>query len=247
MIDELYLDSLQLMSNGAGVNGYYVNKFRGLELPQPRTNRPPRSRRHGAYELTTYYEPRELSMDIWVIGVSGGAYSWSAFWTAFENLKDSMSLSELQRTLRLRREGNPFSDYETASIVMSDAVEPRWPNAATPVCVFEDVVMVANDPRLYSYTLHTASGTSFSAVNAGNFASPPSITFSGAGTLTNGSLSTENVMTVTGACTVDCRARTVSDPSLWDSADSFFWSLKKGSNSITSTVSVSFNWYDARV
>ena len=255
MIDNLYIDGLRVMADGGSYGNYHVNKFMGLQLPSPRVNRPPRSRRHGAIELTTYYDPREFQMDIWVLGsvTPGGGlttdkYSWISFWNAFDALKDKISLSDLQRTIRFTRAGNPYGDDETADVVF-DECEPVWPHPGTPVCVFRGLSAVAKDPRLYSLTLHTAS-LGGSITNAGNFPSPPSITVSGGATITNNSLATENRIIVSGGCTIDCRARTINggaDPQLLDAGESFFWSLRKGVNNISSTAGGTISWYDARV
>lgn len=277
MITELWVDDLQIMDltlefsyDWDTSSNFYVNKFQGLELPSVRDNRPTRSRRHGSHELTTLYDPREFEFSVWVQGmrysydydlgagpVTVDVDPWDDLWYWVQLLKQKMGLGTREFSLSWLRMGNPYGMLEKADVVISSELEPRFPHPATPICVF-DVVGIAADPRLYGADEQTSgpqgSGT-FDVVNSGNFPTPPTFTFSGmtSCTLTNNSLSTENILAIDGASgttVVESKDRTVSpDPDVINMAYTSFWSLKKGTNSITfvGDGTVEITWNDARI
>lgn len=261
MITELWLDSLQLMGTGASLN-YWVNGFTGLGTPQPRVERPDRSRRHGAIEMTTYYGPRTFSFDIWILGDDNS--DWANFWTAHDDLNEAMALGSGSQVLSFKRSGLDY--LESAYVRSNQEATPEWPHAGTPVCVLKGVEMTAADPRLYATDLQTVNITGTDdAVNGGNFNTPPLIRFNGPGTnpgASNDTLSTENEININYTLSggdiveVDCMARTVklngtSRPDILDSATSSFWRMARGINTITNigglAASIDVEWNDARI
>lgn len=256
MIEELWIDDLQLMSPAGPLANYHVNAFKGIQMPAPRSNRPVRGRRHGSFELTTFYEPREFVFDLWVMGTS-----WANFWPADTAFKNVVKLqgSQLQRTIQFRRAGDPYGGMEWSYVIAEGEISPRFPHAGTPICVYEDVTLVAADPRLYFEAGGSVSGSSFSVYNAGNFNTPPIITVVGAGSpiITNNTLTTENKIYIKGAgggtVVINTRDRTVTlngspAPNIFDADKSFFWGLNPGINNISSSGgTVTVAWNDARI
>lgn len=238
MITELFLDELQIMDLDTpfSESNYYVNKFAGIGSPPPRSNRITRARRHGAHELTTYYDPRTITFDVWVQGIDG---DWADFWTAFDALKEQLSLTTGIFPLIFKRAGSVYygPDFQPASgdswsdvpvpmsefaeVLMTGDAVPRWPNPNVPLCVFEGVTLVAHDPRLWGTELVSINwdGSGGMAYNLGNFASPPLLRLNLSGgtgfiAITNSSLSIENHIRTnnvgtSGVVEIDCRARTV--------------------------------------
>lgn len=260
MIDKLFIDDLQIAGldgNGDRLPYYSITKFDGLGEPSPRANRPDRSRRHGSYDLTTYFSHREFEIDLWV-----HSEDWDTFWTALDAVKSALAVGSGTQVLTLRRLGWDFTEY--AEITLEGGIETRWPHAGTPICQLS-FGAVASDPRLYATTLSSINfAATGNASNDGNFNTPPLITFNGAGTnpgLRNDALTTENeiniiyVMTGGDDIEVDCLARTVklngtSRPDILDSSSSFFWRLTAGDNSLQKlggAVSIDIAWHDARI
>lgn len=261
MIEELYIDDMQLLGAGAAANYITIANFKGLGNPSPRTNRPPRSRRHGAIELSTYYGPRTFSFDIIIDGDTPG--DWVGFWTAFDDLCEIISYGDPDsRKLTFKRAGLSYQEFSYVKV--DEDVDPIWPHSGTPICRFP-IVCTAVDPRLYVNEVQELNFASTgNVVNGGNFSSPPLIRFNGAGTdpgLRNTTLDTENEInidyTMIGGdeIEVDCRARTVKlngvdRPDIFVASTSFFWSLTKGTNALQKlggAVSIDVEWRDARI
>ena len=260
MIEELWLDTLQVMSPGSIVfNGYHVNGFTGIGSPPPRSNRPTRGRRQGSFELTSFYEPRTFTARVWIFGENGNSWDWPIFWAKHEALLDAVSLASFTRKIQFRRTGDPFGHLEEAYVTPDGEIEPEFPHGGTPAA-YLDLTLVAADPRLYSGVVKsiTASGT-FSIINAGTFNTPPLITLTGVGSaiLTNNSLTTENKLYIKnaggGTVVINVRDRTITlngapAPQIFDADKSFFWALTSGINNISVSGTVAtIEWQDARV
>lgn len=259
MIEELWFDDLQVMHPDSIVfNGYHVNGFSGLGSPPPRSNRPTRGRRHGSFELTSFYDPRVFNATVWIFGELNGRWDWPTYWTKHQALLDAVSLSSFTRKIQFRRTGNPFG-LEEAYVTPEGDFEAEYPHGGTPAA-HVDLTLVAADPRIYAAQVqsHTGSGT-FSIINGGMFNSPPFITLTGVSSavLTNNSLSTENKLYIKnaggGTVVINVRDRTVTlngvpAPQIYDAEKSFFWALTSGINNISvSGATATFEWQDARI
>lgn len=259
MLETLAVDSLDLQA--PGVSQYHIRNFTGLGTPPPRSNRPNRSRRHGTYDLTTFYGPRTLSCDLWVTSDPDiGVNDWESFWTAFDALTAALGYGTPTKQLTFRRMGLSYDEF--CYVTVEGAIEPEWPWPRHPLCKFPFEV-VAKDPRLYQSTLQTHTSASGGVVNnAGNFNTSPLIRFIGPGTnpsITNSTLSTENIIDITytmgggDEIEIDTMARTVklngtSTPEILE-PDSHFWGLVAGNNTISAsgTTSIELEWYNARI
>lgn len=259
MMSSIYIGSTQIY--GAGTNARFnLEGFKGLGNPEPRANRPERSRRHGVYDLTTYYSSRAWEGTMWISGATSD--DWSGFWTAYDLFMQATAYGTPTKVLTFTRNGLAYSEYST--VTMEDDMRPEFLAPSQAICRIP-FAMVAGDPRLYKTTLSTLSfASSGSATNTGNFNTPPLIRFNGAGTnpgLQNTGLSTENqvniLYTMTGGdvIEVDCMARTVKlngalRPDLLVSSTSSFWSLIAGAQGLTKlggAVTVDVEWHDARI
>lgn len=260
MMDSIFLDSLQLY--GAGTDSNYVMKdFKGLGNPEPRADRSPRSRRHGEYDLTTYYGGRSFTGEMWIQADDTDLEDWDTFWTAYDAFMEAYSYGTPGKTLTFTRKGKSYSEY--CEVTVDEGMEPEFLSPQQAICRIPFQV-VAADPRIYVTTLQTLTFASAgNADNTGNFNTSPLIRFNGAGTdpgCTNGSLSTENQInidyTMIGGdeIEVDCLARTVKlngalRPDIIDMSTSSFWGLRSGVNALTKTggaVSVEVEWNSAR-
>lgn len=257
-MDSIFLDSLQLYGTGTDSN-YVMKDFKGLGNPAPRADRSDRSRRHGVYDLTTYYSSRTFSGELWIRG--NDPEDWTGFWTAYDAVMDALNYGTPGKTLTFTRSGLSYSEY--CEVTVNEDMEPVFPSPSQPLATIPFAV-VAADPRIYKTTLSTLSfASSGAATNNGNFNTSPKITFNGAGTnpgLSNAALAAENqiniLYTMTGGdeIEVDCLARTVKlngalRPDILISATSSFWGLVSGSNTLTKlggAVSVDVEWHDAR-
>lgn len=258
MMSSVYLDSLQV--HGTGVTNYFLKNFKGLGTPSPRVNRKDRARRHGAYDLTTYYGPRIFSGELWVQGDTNS--DWASFWVAWDVLMEELGYGTPTKTLTFTRTGQAYSEF--CSVKVEEEVEPTFPNPNVPLC-WVPLELVAADPRIYATDISTVNfASSGNAANGGNFNTPPLIVFNGGGTdpgIINNSLSTENELNIDYAMgggdtiEVDMMARTVKlngalRPDILVPSTSHFFSLRKGSNSLSKqggASSIDVFWYDSRI
>lgn len=256
MIDELAIDSLDIL----GSDYYNLVGFKGLGTASSRADRPTRARRHGAIDITTYYDPRTFEIDLWVLGLDGS--DWTGFWTALDALKGALALGSTHQVLSWRRQGKTYGEYSVVSV--EGDIDPRFPSSAVPACEV-NLTLIAADPRMYGEIVGYHSFASTQAViNGGNFNTFPSITFNGAGTdpgLRNNTLTTENEInidyTMIGGdiIIVDCLARTVKlngtlRPDLLVPSTSHFWGLASGTNNVEKlggAVTVEISWNDANI
>ena len=255
MITTLAIDSLPIMGPTADPI-FWVNKFKGIGSAPPRNNRPNRARRHGAIEMSDYYEPRIFEFDLWLI-----SDDWASMWTAFDVVTAALAVGSGPQVLTFTRSGLAYTEFST--VTLDKDVEPRWPYGGAPTCVFEGITMVAGDPRLYGTALETANLTSDDYVpHTGTFNTPLIFTFNGAGVnpgLGNSEYSNDNEFhlnyTMGGGdvVEVDTAAKTIKlngalRPDIVDSDTSSFWKLVAGPNYIQllgGATDVDLSWYPA--
>lgn len=259
MITAAYINDVQIhnVSGAAAIGSYALTSFSGLGTPTPRTNRPPRSRRHGLYELTTYYDGRAIALEGRVT-----ASAFAGFWTAVDALKKAFALSGLVHTLKWKRQGESFLFRSAVSV--ANELEIEIVGGRTTPRAHWAVDLIAYDPRMYKDLLEDFTFASTASVtNDGNFNTPPIITFNSPGAnpgLRNDELSSEDeinfdyagggtalrVDMFTREITLDGTAR----PDLLSLSDSSFWSLVSGSNHLTKiggATSIKVEWRAAWV
>lgn len=257
MITEVHVDDLQIHAAPVPLANYAVSRLGGLGSPAPRRDLPTRARQHGAYGLTTYYDPRILPLEGKV-----SAATDAAFWPLVDALKQKLALVGSTHVLKFRRSGLAY--LERATIIVDGELDLDY-DKYNPYAEYA-VQLAAPDPRLYGDTLNTISfASSGTAANAGNFNTPARITFHGAGTnpgLRNNALSTQNEIrlayTMVGGDTIvvdtgdmTCTLNGADRPDLIDMNNpSYFWKLVAGSNSLTKlggAVTIDVEWRDARI
>lgn len=256
MIAEAYIDTYQL--HGSPPQNYTcaLRAFDGLGTPDQRANRPDRARRHGVIELTTYYGARVFEIDGYLSGSDT-----TDMWTKVDNLKQHFAMTGIQHVLKWRRQGLPYR--ERCEVVVGGPLD--LPLRVVGPIVTWHATLVAADPRMYSDTLNTQTfAAAATLTNAGNFNTPPVITFNGPGTnpgLRNDELAAENEIHIKytmgsgDAVVVDVAERTVTlngadRPDLLDLATSDFWSLGYGDTHVTKlggAASIQVDWRDARI
>lgn len=259
MMDSIFIDSLQIFGTGTSAR-FNLLDFKGLGNPDPRSNRPERSRRHGLYDLTTFYGGRAWDGNMWISGAT--STDWSGFWTAYDSFMQSTGYGTPTKVLTFTRKGLAYSEFST--ITMEEDMRPEFLAPSQPICKVPFSAM-AGDPRLYATTLSTVSfAASGNATNGGNFNTSPLIRFNGAGTnpgLRNNALTTENEINILytmgggDVIEVDSLARTVKlngtlRPDILVSSTSSFWGLVSGVNNLTKlggAVSVDVEWHDGRI
>lgn len=256
MIVEAWIDDLQIHYDPPQLGPIALRQLDAFGTPEPRNNRPTRSRRHGGIELTRYFEPRVIDLEGYVQGDGQ-----DDMWDLLQDLDWKLALNGLDHTLKFKRGGRDF--YEQCLVQVSGKMD-------MPLRVWGDtlpwsVQLTAADPRLYSDTLHSQSfSVSATVTNAGNFVTPPIITFTGPASdpgLTNDTLNVENTILLQGdfasgdTLVVDCGERTVllngaSRPDLLHIGATDFWSLNAGDNDLSrigSAASTEVEWRDARI
>lgn len=255
MITEAYIDGLKIHDTTTGVPTYpfAISDAPGLMgSGTPREDRPQKSRRHGLYELTSYYDGRAISL-------SGRCLetSHSALWASIDQLKQKFALSGLTHVLKWRRYGESFLMRAEVSPASEIEIE-RKAGFTTPYVTWH-VDLIAADPRMYKDDLESLTFASAATItNSGNFNSPPIITFNSPGSdpgLRNNELSAENEIKFDyggggTALVVDVREREITldgtrRPDLIDPLANDFWSLVTGSNSLTKTggaTSITIQW-----
>lgn len=255
MIADAYIDDVHV--HDLSVTGKCaLSRFGGLGTPPPRDDRPNRARRHGAIELTTYYQPRVFDIAGYVREVSS-----SAAWDTFDDIGEAIALNGLTHVLKFKRLGKSY--FERCEVSVGAVLEPALRSMGDVIPW--SVVLVAADPRLYVDTASTLSfASSGTATNSGNFSTPPVITFHGAGTnpgLRNNALAAENEIrmayTMVGGDTivVDVKQRSVKlngaeRPDIVNMAATDFWSLVAGANGLTKlggAVTIDVDWRSARI
>lgn len=254
MIEEVFVDDVQLHDVTAGVaaGDFAVTALNGLGTPTPRGNRPPKARRHGTYELTSYYDGRALELRGRIKGSD-----FDAFWTNVDLIKKMFGLTGVRRSLKWKRSGEAF--LMTSEISPANELEIAIPSGRIQPITSYSVDLIAADPRIYKDEWEDFTFASTATVtNDGNFSTPPIITFNTPGTnpgLRNDALTTENEINFNyggggTALVVDMQERTVtldgtSRPDLVDLDDSSFWSLVSGSNHLTKiggATSITIEW-----
>lgn len=242
MIIEAYIDGTQIhdISGAAAVGSYALTSFNGLGTPTPRTNRPARARRHGLYELTTYYDGRAITLEGRV-----KESAFAAFWAAVDELKQQFALNGLVHVLKWKRQGEEF--LFRSSVSVANELEMNIVGGRTTPQMNWSVDLIAYDPRIYKDLLEDFTFSSTANVtNDGNFNTMPVITFNSPGTnpgLRNDALSAENEINFDyggggSALVVDMLRREVhldgaSRPDLIDLPNTSFWSLVTGTNHLT--------------
>jgi len=261
VIAEAWIDNTRLHGSPPQSYNCALRSFSGLGTPAPRDNRPTHARRHGAVELTTYYDPRVIELQGYLRYNDEGAA-----WSALDVLKQQFALNGLTHTLRWRRIG--FGYVEQAVVVPGEVMDVslRPLGGVIPW----GISLVCADPRMYragpsggSYDPQsdTFSG-SHTLTTGGNFNTPPVITFNSPGAnpgLRNDALLAENVLQLTapsgGAITVDVERRTitrggVNHPEFLNVSASDFWYLVSGANPLVplgGAGSVTVTWRDATI
>ena len=236
-----------------------VRDVRGLGTPAPRRDVSPRSSRHGAIDLTRYYEGRVIDL----VGDLTEA-TQVATWEALDALKEKLQLGAT-RTLQFTRAG--FSEAEQVEVVVASTVDAEV-SAERPNVIRWGVSLFAADPRIYGATLRAASydpaaalaggGVTFpltfpvsfsvSTVSllellvGGNAPTPPVLTLRGPANTptfdndtTGLSIQTTAVLGSSDTLSIDVKARTVtlngaSRPDLIDVGESTWWELARGTN-----------------
>jgi len=254
MITEAHIDDLQIHSivGGVGTGSFALTRFVGLGTSSPRSNRPPRGRRHGLYEKTTYYDGRALSLE----GIVAED-DWDDFWANVDELKQKLALSGVVHELRWKRQGESVANVVEVSV--AGEMEIDIPGGRTRPRTKWAVDLIAADPRIYRDDLEDQTFASTATVtNDGNFSTPPVITFHTPGVnpgLRNNSLTTENEINLDyggggTSLVVDMLEREItldgtSRPDLLSLSDSSFWSLVSGANSlqkIGGATSITVEW-----
>lgn len=236
-----------------------VRRVRGLGAPAPRRDVSPRASRHGAVDLTRYYEGRVIDLE----GALAEATQQET-WEAFDDLKEKLQLGAT-RTLRFTRPG--FSEAEQLDVIVASVVDDNVV-ADEPGVIRWGVSLFAADPRIYGATLRAASydpaaalaggGVTFpltfpvtfsvSTVSlleilvGGNAPTPPVLTLRGPANnptfdndTTDKSIQTTAVLGSSDTLSIDVAARTVtlngaSRPDLFDVGESTWWELARGTN-----------------
>jgi hypothetical protein len=258
VITEAYIDGLKIHDTTTGLPTYpfALSGAEGLlDTGVPREDRPQKARRHGLYELTSYYDGRPITLDGRCVETSH-----TNLWSSLDLLKQRFALSGLVHTLKWRRYGEAF--LMRADVTVNSKIEiVMKPGFISPRAEWH-VDLIAADPRMYKDALDTVTFSSAgNASNDGNFNSPPVITFNTPGVnpgLRNDELSAENEIKFTyggggTALVVDVKEREItldgtSRPDLINPLANDFWSLVSGINHLTKTggaTSVTVEWRDA--
>jgi hypothetical protein len=258
LITEAYLDDLKIHDvTGALPYKLALSDFTGLNAPSPRSDRPSKARRHGVYELTTYYDGRAISLEGRVQDTT-----MAGFWTSVDLLKNRLSLNGLKHMLRWRRTGDSVL-YECGVSVAGEVEIDIRAGFTSPYATWA-VDLIAADPRNYDSADKTQTFASTAVVtNGGNFNTPVVITFTTPGTnpgLRNDALDYENVIQLAyggggSAIVVDTAAREVTldgvnRPDLVDVTQTNFWALSTGDNHLTKlggAASITVGWNDAYI
>jgi len=258
VIVEAYIDDLKIHDvTGALPYKIALADFTGLNAPTPRSDRPSKARRHGQYELTSYYDGRAISLEGRVMDTD-----MAAFWVTVDDIKERFSLNGINHVLKWRRTGSTIL-HECGVSVSSDLVIDIRPGFIRPFATW-NVDLIAADPRVYDTIIQTQTfATTANVTNGGNFSTPLIIAFNAPGTnpgLRNDALSVENEINLVygGGGTViviDTAAREIkldgtSRPDLINVLTTNFWSLAAGVNHLTKiggAASVTLNWQDAYV
>jgi hypothetical protein len=239
-----------------------VRKVSGLGSPTPRRDVVNLASRHGAEDLTKYYEGR-------VISLSGdlSEATDAETWAEFDELKSSLQLGT-DHVLRFNRLGVDEDD-QLVEVTVASPVDDDWEDAKHPVLKW-GVTLFAADPRIYEALLRVASYDPAAALAGGGLALPLTfpLTFAATTTsvleiLTGGNTSTPPVLTLRGPAqyptfdndttdktittnavlgvadtlSIDVEKRQVTlngelQPSLIEVAETEWWELVRGTNQL---------------
>lgn len=260
MITEAYIGDLKIHDTTTGVASYpfaLANAEGLLGTGMPREDRPQKARRHGLYELTTYYDGRAISL-------SGQAYEpsndFDVFWDAIDHLKQNFALSGSVHVLKWRRAASTF--LFRAEVTVNSPIEIDVKPGFTRAHAQWHLDLVAADPRIYKDALESFTFASTATItNEGNFNTQPIITFNSPGAnpgLRNDELAAENEIKFAyggggTALVVDVAEREITldgtrRPDLIDPLNNDFWGLVTGSNHLTKTggaTSITIQWRSA--
>jgi hypothetical protein len=185
MFDYVLVDDLAVATRRVG----------GLGSPAPRSDVHPRTSRHGAVDLTRFYEARVITLDGVIKGTPAAA------WTAFDALEAKLQLGAA-RTLTFRRPH--LTEDEQVLVQVASPVDASI-DYDKPGVIEWGVSLLAPDPRIYGavlrsgtydpaaslsgggvtfpltfpLTFSTTTATHLELINAGNTKTPPVLTISG--------------------------------------------------------------------
>lgn len=193
MLQNAYIDNFQIHNTAT----LFLTKVRGLGSPNPRSDRRELTQRHGLLDNTKLYGGRVIELE----GIAQGDTSLAA-WEAYDSLRGALALGS-PHIFRFLRTGYVGIEHELVRVTVDSEVEDDLDMPSR--VIGWSVTLVAADPRIYTAVLKnyeynpllstTGGGMAMpmtfplvfaaspyshlSALNAGQFSTPPIYTVKG--------------------------------------------------------------------